>query len=703
MTTNEEIRAKDLLPHKTSFSAGDGFYGDGPMSFFMEHQNVANNIVKDSANNPVATESDLVADSKLPVMTVNGPKALPGDVIAPKSVQDNLVEKTLKALSPYIYGDEQTNPAHLSEVPVNTVIVIQRTADTTIDDFPSDYTISSGFDNIGILTTTRNNIGEHGFVEYQILRRPTLHKTWFRYKSYATQQYNAWQSLHCVDEAELPKFLAVNENYIRANASTNPSDLNDLKENAVYLVQKTSATTTANFPSEFIAESSNVSILTVNKSYIESDSQRYLVVQTLESPKYNVQWTRRFSTASNTWTAWQSNAVVNVVSNYIALGNSTNPSDLNDLKENSLYIVQRSSATTTANFPSNFPTTSSNFSTLSILKSYSNEAKTAYLVLQVLDSPYRSERWVRRFSTASGTWSDWQYSYLGHEKTYTVGSAGDFTTLREAFEFAQNNENTSLRILPGTYDLTVEYADILHSITSHVGLPLGNGVHAFFCDGAKVVARFDNSEQTYTEEEWAEIVAHFNPFRAVGGDFVLENLNIDAENCRYCVHDDRSGSGTERHEYKNCHMIKRTTTPDNKYMDCIGGGFGKHSTIVIDGGDYQSITEYGIDEVDNGDPTSAQRCISFHGNGTSGDEQSSVEIKNVYLHDRGWFSIKSNGTSTLMSKFLISGCSTGLPILEMWSSGGTVDNCECVEWNNAVRNSGAWIVADNHKSATLQE
>ena len=36
METNDEIRAKDILPHKTVFSEGDGFYGDGDSSFFME-------------------------------------------------------------------------------------------------------------------------------------------------------------------------------------------------------------------------------------------------------------------------------------------------------------------------------------------------------------------------------------------------------------------------------------------------------------------------------------------------------------------------------------------------------------------------------------------------------------------------------------------------------------------------------------------
>ena len=36
MATNDEIRAKDIIPHKTSFASGDGFYGDGDSSFFME-------------------------------------------------------------------------------------------------------------------------------------------------------------------------------------------------------------------------------------------------------------------------------------------------------------------------------------------------------------------------------------------------------------------------------------------------------------------------------------------------------------------------------------------------------------------------------------------------------------------------------------------------------------------------------------------
>lgn len=50
MATNEEIRAKDILPHKTSFSAGDGFYGDGTTSFFMEAEKLLELTAENALN-----------------------------------------------------------------------------------------------------------------------------------------------------------------------------------------------------------------------------------------------------------------------------------------------------------------------------------------------------------------------------------------------------------------------------------------------------------------------------------------------------------------------------------------------------------------------------------------------------------------------------------------------------------------------------
>lgn len=55
MATNEEIRAKDILPHNTAFSEGDGFYGDGDSSFFME----ASKLLELTAQNAQRTKTIL--------------------------------------------------------------------------------------------------------------------------------------------------------------------------------------------------------------------------------------------------------------------------------------------------------------------------------------------------------------------------------------------------------------------------------------------------------------------------------------------------------------------------------------------------------------------------------------------------------------------------------------------------------------------
>lgn len=94
MATDEEIRAKDVVPKLTEFREGDGLYGDGQTSFFMEHHDIAKNVVKDSAENTAATEADMVAGSKIPIMTAAGPKALPGNAVAKASDVVALQTKT---------------------------------------------------------------------------------------------------------------------------------------------------------------------------------------------------------------------------------------------------------------------------------------------------------------------------------------------------------------------------------------------------------------------------------------------------------------------------------------------------------------------------------------------------------------------------------------------------------------------------------
>ena len=84
-------RIKDWAVSITSFRTGDVIPVDGPSGTAkMGYSDLAKEVIKDSANNTAATESDMVAGSKIPIMTANGPKALPGDAITPKTYSENV-------------------------------------------------------------------------------------------------------------------------------------------------------------------------------------------------------------------------------------------------------------------------------------------------------------------------------------------------------------------------------------------------------------------------------------------------------------------------------------------------------------------------------------------------------------------------------------------------------------------------------------
>ena len=76
-------RIKDWAVSITSFRTGDVLPVDGPSGTAkIGYSDLSKEVIKDSANNTAATEADLVAGSKLPIMTPNGPKSLPGNTIA---------------------------------------------------------------------------------------------------------------------------------------------------------------------------------------------------------------------------------------------------------------------------------------------------------------------------------------------------------------------------------------------------------------------------------------------------------------------------------------------------------------------------------------------------------------------------------------------------------------------------------------------
>ena len=255
--------------------------------------------------------------------------------------------------------------------------------------------------------------------------------------------------------------------------------------------------------------------------------------------------------------------------------------------------------------------------------------------------------------------------------TVHVGAGMDYTTLRAGIEAAVQVANSTVIVHAGEYDLTQEFATEIAAASASAGITLGNNVHVIFMAGSYVKAIFE------TSSEW--ISTYFEPFR--GYNFTLDGLNIEAKNCRYCVHDERGGADVQYHNvYKNCIMKMECDQSSGATFlspQCIGGGLGKHGYIEIIGGHYTSL----------GDTSTGERpCISYHNGSTEGCD-SKIFIRDVYLAETtGCFRFGYYGPSTIKTPVLVSGCSMGSPIIERAeTSSATVDNFEVIEWNNTIR------------------
>lgn len=271
-------------------------------------------------------------------------------------------------------------------------------------------------------------------------------------------------------------------------------------------------------------------------------------------------------------------------------------------------------------------------------------------------------------------WNNWAPSISGSNNIIEVGTGKQFTTLKDGIAEAIKYKNTKVIVYPGIYDLTIEFSDGIADQTAR-GICLKNNVYVQFLGGAYVKANFDNSNT------W--IYHNFQPFYS-DGSFTLDGLNIEASNCRYCVHDEHGDrQGDYYHAYKNCIMKYSNTYSEVIYTQCIGGGLGEHGYIDIDGGYYESNTTH---PYSGATLEESQRVISYH-NYFGENADSKIVIKNVYLANNGRFKFGMYGDSTIKSKVIVSGCSMGKnTILGFETSSSVNENFELVEFNNTVRN-----------------
>lgn len=215
--------------------------------------------------------------------------------------------------------------------------------------------------------------------------------------------YGAWNSSHVTQRPINGSFLNVPVNAIFSGLSSNPTDMNDLKDNLYQVIQGVTSSNISNLPPEYTGR---LALLVVSKQYISSS--RYWVMQTIYelADCFSVYFRNYDSYSGGIWTAW-SPANIAVRKQEIIYDWSQNPADLNDFKSNVIIRCAISAGTQTQHFPTGY----TGDGLLVVVRALWNNG---YRVLQKLTRNSDGASWYRTYTfteaTQTGLWGDWTKS-----------------------------------------------------------------------------------------------------------------------------------------------------------------------------------------------------------------------------------------------------------------------------------------------------
>lgn len=271
---------------------------------------------------------------------------------------------------------------------------------------------------------------------------------------------------------------------------------------------------------------------------------------------------------------------------------------------------------------------------------------------------------------------------LQTHKTLNVkkDGSGDFTSLSECINYVNSNPRYQYTVYVGAgeYDLITELTaiDPDYFDGTKYGLALTNKAHYIFSSNSKVVCNYEGDN--------TNVKNLFSPFNCKGGGahtgFILENLTLEASNVRYCVHDETNGQERQyRNEYLNCSMKIDNTNNPNGYPQCIGGGLGHNSEIIIRNCYFESA-----------DTTSSLvELVTYHNANTS----AASSYRNIVIIDACYFAGNNTscrcsycGNTSVKSRMMVSNCSMAKePRVIQEVSGSPYVNMELIKWNNQIR------------------
>lgn len=267
-----------------------------------------------------------------------------------------------------------------------------------------------------------------------------------------------------------------------------------------------------------------------------------------------------------------------------------------------------------------------------------------------------------------------RFDGLGVGKTITVkkngvvGSDCDYTTIKEAIDFANENKNTKIVVCKGTYDIIEEFGDdymsaIVETDNNYKGLILGNSIKIIGQGyGVKLTAHYQG------DNEFAK--GKFSIFN-IASDFHIENLELEATNVRYCVHEDNLlGRNDYNGVYRNIKMTHYGTNGTYyKSVCCLGAGTAGNTVTLLDGCEFNNAFD------GNSNP------VSYHNNYVNG-EIAKVIVKNCYFHGSQTFQTWVYQSTGSEIECYLCGNKFGAPVSYL---GGVGDLVRSKEFNNEIK------------------
>lgn len=211
--------------------------------------------------------------------------------------------------------------------------------------------------------------------------------------------------------------------------------------------------------------------------------------------------------------------------------------------------------------------------------------------------------------------------YCVGQRNYTEENTPQYTNFIQLLKDLKDNDNEKIiYIYPGIYDLFEEYGGADYFATLD-GTEAWASVNAFVPPNTKiiglgnVVLKFMPTQ----EQIGSEAVAHLFSALNLHGDCYIENITIECQNNRYCVHDDIVSTElytrflNARHIFKNVKMIKYNSYGDGQ---CYGAGVGISCYYEFDGCTFIAVNN----------------AFSTHSNDSNHNKESSMYVfKNCYF------------------------------------------------------------------------